>query len=71
MRKEYTRPIKPETSTREKPMNDQRTRELSILGLRDKERIKLAKTRPTPKATPAKHIIGMLDAKYLKPNRII
>jgi len=42
-----------------------------MLGLRDKERIKLAKTKPTPKATPAKHIIGILDAKYLNPSKII
>jgi len=52
-------------------MNDHLTKLLRILGLRDKERIKLAKTRPTPKATPAKQIIGILDAKYLKPKRII
>jgi hypothetical protein len=71
MRKEYTRPIKPLTSTKLKPINDQRTKLLRILGLRDKERIKLAKTRPTPNATPAKQIIGMLEAKYLNPNKII
>ena len=26
---------------------------------------------PTPIATPTKHIIGILDAKYLNPKRII
>jgi len=40
-------------------------------GFRAIEIIKLAKTHPTPKATPAKQTIGILEAKYLNPNNII
>jgi len=63
--------MKPETSTKEKPMKDQRIKVLTIDGFRAIEIIRLAKTQPTPKATPAKHTIGILDAKYLNPNNII
>jgi len=40
-------------------------------GLREIEKRRKAKMRPTPIATPAKLIRGTLDAKYLKPIKII
>ena len=43
---------------------------LEIDGLREIEKTKKAKIKPTPIATPVKHIIGMLEAKYLNPIKI-
>ena len=66
-----TIPIDPDTSAREEPIDDQRTRLLLIEGLRASEEVNEARTEPTPIATPAKLINGILDAKYLNPNNII
>lgn len=40
-------------------------------GLREIEKRRKAKIRPTPIATPARLIKGTLEAKYLKPIKII
>lgn len=66
-----TRPINPETSTNEKPMNDQRINVLLITGFLEILNNKKAKIIPTPIPTPANEINGILDAKYLNPNNII
>lgn len=42
-----------------------------MIGLRDIAKIKPLNIKPTPIATPAKEIIGILLAKYLNPNKII
>ena len=39
--------------------------------MREIEKTKKANIKPTPIATPVKHIIGMLEAKYLNPIKII
>jgi hypothetical protein len=70
-RKLYTKPIKPDTSTSEKPMNAHRTKLLLIEGLRQIDNTKDENIRPTPIPTPANMIKGILDAKYRKPRRII
>jgi hypothetical protein len=70
-RKLYTKPINPETSTNEKPTNDHLIKLLLTDGLRDIEKTKKAKIKPTPIATPARAIIGMLEAKYLNPINIM
>jgi hypothetical protein len=44
---------------------------LLIDGLREIEKTKNANIKPTPIATPVKHIIGILEARYLKPINII
>ena len=67
MGKEYTNPIEPETSTKEKPVKAHRTKGLTGDGLRQIEIIKKAKRIPTPIATPVRHIKGILEAKYLNP----
>ena len=43
----------------------------TVLGLRLIPNINDEKITPTPIATPVKHIIGTLEAKYLKPIKII
>jgi len=68
-RKEKTIPINPLTSTRLKPINDHLTIVFIKLGFRLIPNINAAKINPTPTATPDRHIIGKLDAKYLKPIR--
>ena len=70
-RKLYTKPINPETSTKENPINDHLIRLLLIEGLREMANTKKANIIPTPIATPVKHIIGILEAKYLNPSKII
>jgi len=70
-RKLYTKPINPDTSTNENPINDHLIRLLVIDGLREIEKTKKANIKPTPIATPVKHIIGILEAKYLNPINII
>ena len=43
----------------------------TILGLRLIPNINGGEVDPTPTAAPVEHIIGTLDAKYLKPINII
>lgn len=61
--------MKPETSTKEKPIKAQRTKREEREGLRERERSKKEKIRPTPIATPAKPRRGREEAKYRKPKR--
>jgi predicted transcriptional regulator len=63
--------MNPDTSTSENPMNDHLTKLLLADGLRDTEKTKNANIRPTPMATPVKQTIGMLEARYRKPIKII
>lgn len=63
--------MKPLTSTKLKPIKDQRINVLEITGLREIDSNKKAKIIPTPIPTPANDINGILDAKYLNPNNII
>ena len=65
-------PIKPETSTRLKAINDQRMKVLERDGLRLIEINKWEKIIPTPIATPSNGKPTTRPAdKYLKPNKII
>ena len=64
-------PMKPETSTREKPIKAHRIKLLEIEGLREKATNNKAKIIPTPIATPVRLIRGILEARYLRPNRIM
>ena len=50
---------------------DVQLRLLLIDGLREIEKTKKANIKPTPIATPVKHIIGILEAKYLNPSNIM
>jgi len=70
-RKEYTRPMKPETSTRLKPIKPHLIRLVDKRGLRAILKINNAKINPTPTATPARLIKGILAAKYLNPKSTI
>jgi hypothetical protein len=70
-RKANTNPMKPDTSTNEKPMKLQRINVLLKTGLREIDSNKKLKISPTPTPTPARDIRGILDAKYLNPNNII
>ena len=70
-RRLYTKPINPDTSTDENPVNDHLIRLLLIDGFLGVEKTKKANIKPTPIATPVKHIIGILEAKYLNPINII
>lgn len=63
--------MKPETSTNEKPMKDQRINVLLRTGLRLIDKSKNENISPTPTPTPARDIRGILEAKYLKPSSII
>ncbi len=63
--------MNPDTSTNEKPIKAHRIKTLDITGFRHIENINTLKTNPTPIATPAKEIKGILLAKYLKPSKII
>lgn len=71
IKKENTKPIKPLTSTKLKPINAHLTNKLVIAGFLDNPIINAAKIVPTPIATPKNDKIGILQAKYLKPNKII
>ena len=71
IKKLYTKPINPETSTKENPIKAHRIKTLEIIGLRHTAKINILKINPTPIATPANEIKGILLAKYLKPKRII
>ena len=44
---------------------------LAMIGFRLIEKINKLRIKPTPIATPAKEINGILLAKYLKPRRIV
>jgi len=66
-----TKPMKPLTSTNEKPMNDQRINVFEMTGFLEIDNNKKAKIIPTPIPTPANEINGILDAKYLNPSNII
>ena len=55
----------------EEPINAHLINTLLIIGLRHVENTRNADIIPTPIATPAKLINGILDAKYLSPNNII
>jgi len=66
-----TKPIKPDTSTNEKPIKDQRINVFDNTGFLEILNNKNAKIIPTPIPTPANEINGILDAKYLNPNNII
>ena len=63
--------IKPETSHREKPMKAHLINwsTTTVIGLREIDKTKLEKINPTPIATPAREINGILEAKNLKPNK--
>jgi hypothetical protein len=63
--------MKPDTSTKEKPIKDQRIRVLDRTGLRLIDSSRKLNISPTPTPTPAKEINGMLEARYRKPNNII
>jgi hypothetical protein len=52
-------------------MKDQRMKVLERAGLREMEKRRKEKIRPTPIATPARDTRGILEARYLKPMRII
>jgi hypothetical protein len=63
--------MKPETSTKLKPIKLHLIRVLDSTGLREIDKSKKLKINPTPTPTPAKDINGILEARYLKPNKII
>lgn len=63
--------MKPDTSTKEKPIKDQRIRVLDRTGLRLIDSSRKLNISPTPTPTPAREINGMLEARYRKPNNII
>jgi hypothetical protein len=52
-------------------MKDQRMKVLERAGLREMEKRRKEKIRPTPIATPARDTRGILEARYLKPIKII
>ncbi|MCP4100321.1 MAG: hypothetical protein GY750_02645, partial [Lentisphaerae bacterium] len=68
IRKLYTKPIDPETSTKGDPIKARLIKTLEITGLRLIAKIDILGIEPTPIATPAEEIDGILLAKYLKPN---
>jgi len=70
IRKEKTIPINPLTSHKLNAINDHLVVMPIKLGLRLILKINAANINPTPTATPDRHIIGTLDAKYLKPINI-
>ena len=63
--------MKPETSTKLKPINDHLINTFEIEGFRHIENINILNTKPTPIATPTNDINGILLAKYLNPSKII
>ena len=60
----------PEASAREDPIRAHRIKTLGIIGLRHIAKIDILGADPTPIATPAEEIEGMLLAKCLKPRRM-
>ena len=52
-------------------MNDHLIKELRMIGLRLILESNAANIKPTPTATPVKLIMGILEARYLKPETII
>jgi hypothetical protein len=70
-KKAKTNPINPLTSTKLKPIKDQRINVLLITGFLEIDNNRKAKIIPTPIPTPANEINGILDAKYLNPSKII
>ena len=71
IKNENTIPIKPLTSHKLNAINDHLIKVFTILGLRLIPNINDEKINPTPTATPVKHTIGTLEAKYLNPIRIM
>ena len=73
MRKLNTIAINPETSHKEKPMKAHLINwsKIAETGFLQILKTKLAKINPTPIATPAREINGILDAKNLNPKRTI
>ena len=69
IRKLKTIAINPETSQREKPMKAHLINwsKITETGLREIDKTKFANINPTPIATPAREISGILDAKNLNP----
>ena len=67
----YTKPIDPETSTKEDPIRAHLIKTLEIIGLRHIAKINILGIDPAPIATPADEIEGILLAEYLKPRRMI
>ncbi len=63
--------INHETSKKEDPIKSHLIKTLEIIWLRHMEKINILGIDPTPIATPAKEIKGILLAKYLKPRRIM
>ena len=61
----------PEASAREDPIRAHRIKTLGIIGLRHIAKIDILGADPTPIATPAEEIEGILLAKCLKPRRIM
>ena len=61
----------PEASAREDPIRAHRIKTLGIIGLRHVAKIDILGADPTPIATPAEEIEGILLAECLKPRRII
>ncbi len=66
-----TQPLDPETSTKEDPIRAHLIKTLEIIGLRHIAKIDIRGIDPTPIATPAEEIEGILLAEYLKPRRIL
>ncbi len=66
-----TKPINPDTSSKENPITAHLIKTLEIIGFRHIEKIKILGINPTPTATPANEINGILLAEYLKPRRTI
>ncbi len=62
-----TEPRNPETSTKDNPINAQLIKTLQIIRFRHIEKIKKLGINPTPIATTANEINGILLAEYLKP----
>jgi len=52
-------------------MNDHLIKELRMIGLRLILKSNAANIKPTPIATPVKLIMGILEARYRKPETII
>ena len=58
-------------STKENPIKAHRTKLLLIEGFLHIDKTKKAKMTPTPIATPARQIKGILEAKYRNPRSTI
>ncbi|MCP4501572.1 MAG: hypothetical protein GY822_16560, partial [Deltaproteobacteria bacterium] len=64
-----TKKKKPKTSTKKKTKNAQLKKTKEIKRIKQKEKIKILGINPTPIATPANEINGILLSEYLKPKR--